>query len=210
MITWVEPGLNLLGLGVAIWAIFSAKKGVISQIESSRQAMVRQIHAEQELVVKQIKSDRDIAKKSNTMGLLLSSEFRKTHENAALTISKYSKKNPENSSNNNGKGYQSLAVLAGPVEKLSSEQVRDGGYIYEMLNFVEALAVGIRRNIYCEETAKDYLYTSVLQLHKSTLPFIVQIQTDDNKVTENSSTAYQEMLCLVNRWQQPENKLKKI
>ena len=84
--------------------------------------------------------------------------------------------------------------------KLSIEYARQ---IFQYLNLLEQLSLGISQRIYDEKTCKKMIYTRVVNGWKLSESFI-------KKNRENQKTLYQELENLVKNWQKSPLKTRRI
>ena len=75
-----------------------------------------------------------------------------------------------------------------------------------VMNRLEFIAQGIRKNAFEEEIYKDLNYSNYLKLWNAVKPLIMEIR----RINGNKETLFQEMEWLANRWQKSKNRIKPI
>ncbi|MCH7506311.1 MAG: DUF4760 domain-containing protein [Proteobacteria bacterium] len=137
--------------------------------------------------VSAIKNDRDIAKKANTLEVILRAEITEMHKSAFSVLKKYI--------DDRTKTIAVLAVGRAHLEK--DDDRKDAEKIYEILNWYEYLAVGIRRNILSEEILRNACFTTMIELWSDSKLFVVCVR--DRVGNANFCEAFER---LVIRWEQ--------
>lgn len=131
------------------------------------------------IAVISIVNSRHIARKKQSIDMLMDMRCDKLMNDALATISKL---------HNNDEG---LRKFAQPSNRASEE----AEHLRLALNHFEYIAVGIRSGIYDEILVKDGIYTTIVDTFFKTEPYIKAVR----QVT-NRETIYQDFECLARRW----------
>lgn len=154
--------LTLAGVGAAIVATFLAWWGV----------------------VRTIRNDRDIAKKAQTLAVILKAELTQLHEEAFKILKDYGTDDA-----------RTIATLAVAKSALLEKDRIDADKIYAILNWYEYMAVGIRHDILCEEILRNASFTTIKNIWTDAEAFVLGVRT-----RVKSETAYEAFEWLVDRW----------
>ena len=135
-------------------------------------------------VTKNINNSRDVAKKSQTLNMIIGGEISELHENAMRVLKSY----PVN-------GGVSIATLAVDKNNLSEDDKKSADSIYEILNWYEYLSVGIRHNILSEEILRNSSFSTMNYIWKDSKPFIQGVRS-----RIESDTFCETFEWLIDRW----------
>lgn len=93
------------------------------------------------------------------------------------------------------------------VELLGNDDNRDvehAKYIREILNYYEAMAACVQHKIYDDRFLREMLYTTVMDVWMWCLPYVRR-----RRDLKGKNTFFQELECLVDRWEKNQLKEKK-
>ncbi len=137
-------------------------------------------------ISKTIKNSRDLAKKTQTLNMIVGGEITKLHENGIRVL----KEHPNN-------GAQTIARLAVDKKTLEADDQAKADALYEMLNWYEYLAAGVRHDILSEEYLRNSSFTTMNYIWDDAQLFVQGVRKRNNSQT--FCEAFEE---LINRWKE--------
>jgi len=140
-------------------------------------------------VTKTVRNSRDLAKKTQTLNMIVRGEITKIHEEAIKVL----KEHPND-------GAESIARLAVAKDQLEPEDRDKADALYEILNWYEYLAAGVRHDILSEEYLRNSSFTTIMRIWRDSRLFVRGVQERIERQEKRTSTFCEALEWLVQRW----------
>lgn len=141
-------------------------------------------------VTKTVRNSRDLAKKTQTLNMIVRGEISNIHEEAIKVLNEH----PND-------GAESIARLAVKKDQLSDDDKNKADAIYEILNWYEYLAAGIRHDILSEEYLRNASFTTIMRIWRDSRLFVRGVQERIERDEGRPSTFCEALEWLVSRWE---------